>query len=378
MNMAATWAERQTCAAESFRTSALPGRRSEDWKYSNIAQLTTKDALSALPAADWKIENLSDGVELIDLSAPHLPDWVLHHLGVLGADNPLSAATLGLTRAGFALRIPAGMRTGTLRIRISGAGALRALILAEQDAAVGLMEIAEGHGALRNTGMELLACPGAQITHYRLAAPDSGVSYAGVNVLLKEGARYNAHYAALGAKLSRVDLHAVLAEAGAQAEISGVAALGGDDHADMTTHIEHKAAGRSTQLFKYIAGGKSRAVYQGRITVHPGADGTDSRQTARAILLSERAEADLKPELLIFADDVKCAHGAAVGDLDPDALFYLRSRGLSQNEARDLLVRAFLGEAVDMIAADSVREEIWQAVETGLIRAAVSGKEGAV
>ena len=112
----------------------------------------------------------------------------------------------------------------------------------------------------------------------------------------------------------------------------------------------------STQLFKHVAGGKSRAVYQGKVTVAKGADGSDSSQTAKALLLGEQAEADLKPELEIFADDVKCAHGAAVGDLDADSLFYLRARGIPEAEARGLLLHAFLEDAVAEIADDDLRE----------------------
>jgi cysteine desulfurase/selenocysteine lyase len=143
-----------------------------------------------------------------------------------------------------------------------------------------------------------------------------------------------------------------------------VAVLGHEAHSDVTTHIEHAAAHTlSTQLFKHVAGGKSRAVYQGKITVREGAIGSDSRQTARALLMSQRAEADLKPELIIFADDVKCAHGATVGDLDVESMFYLRSRGIPEKEARQLLVHAFLQEAVDAIGQDDLIETIWRNVE---------------
>ncbi len=146
--------------------------------------------------------------------------------------------------------------------------------------------------------------------------------------------------------------------------------LGDGAHADVTTHITH-AVGHttSTQLFKKIAGGKSRAVYQGRITVEQGADKSDSRQTAKALLMGERAEADLKPELEIFADDVKCAHGAAVGDLDANSLFYLRARGIPEAEARNMLVRAFLEEAVAEIADETIRAAVWQTVEDALPKA---------
>ena len=124
--------------------------------------------------------------------------------------------------------------------------------------------------------------------------------------------------------------------------------LGEAAHADVTTHVIHrKGDTRSTQLFKKVASGKARAVYQGKVTVAKGADGSDSRQTAKALLLGETAEADLKPELEIFADDVKCAHGAAVGDLDADSLFYLRARGIPEPHARAILMYAFLEDALD-------------------------------
>src|SRR6201999_4195488 len=99
-------------------------------------------------------------------------------------------------------------------------------------------------------------------------------------------------------------------------------------------------------------------VYQGKVTVAEGANGSDSRQTAKGLLLEDRAEIDLKPELEIFADDVKCAHGAAVGDLDAESLFYLRSRGIPENEARALLMRAFIGDAIDQIADETQREAV--------------------
>jgi len=125
----------------------------------------------------------------------------------------------------------------------------------------------------------------------------------------------------------------------------------------------------SAQLFKHVVAGKSRAVYQGRITVAEGADGTDSRQTAKALLLDTRAEADLKPELIIFADDVKCAHGAAVGDLDADSLFYLRARGIPEAEARAMLMRAFLEDAVSEIGNEAIRGAVWAVVKAALVQA---------
>jgi Fe-S cluster assembly protein SufD len=149
-----------------------------------------------------------------------------------------------------------------------------------------------------------------------------------------------------------------LAGEGAEANLTGVSVLN-DNHADITTRIHHAVGHtQSTQLFKKVAAGKSRAVYQGKVSVAPHADQSDSRQTAKALLLGTRAEADLKPELEILADDVKCAHGAAVGDLDADSLFYLRARGLSENDARNLLIHAFLEEAIPDMAQALVLDQV--------------------
>lgn len=364
----AALAERRAQAQATFRRTGLPHRRVEDWKYTDISRAATIEDATADVTAHWRIEEIPDGLEVVDLAKGDLPAWVEHHFGALDNASPLAQASLGFAAAGFALRVPQGVTAGTVRIHVSGSGALRGLLLAEADSVIHVVEIAEG-GAVgfRNVGLEILACPDARISHLRLGEHAPGaVTYESVEVLLRDRARYDAHFACFGAKLSRVELHAVLETPAAETAVTGVAVLGGSDHADVTTHIEHAAAGNSRQLFKYVVGGKARAVYQGRITVRKGADGTDSRQTAKAILLDERAEADLKPELLIFADDVKCAHGAAVGDLDDEALYYLESRGLNETEARDLLIRAFLGEAVDEVASDGWREEIWQAVEAAL------------
>src|SRR5581483_14289 len=170
-------------------------------------------------------------------------------------------------------------------------------------------------------------------------------------------ARYRAHYASFGARLSRLEVTIALDGENAEADLSGVSVLGGEAHADITTRVHHNV-GRthSRQLFKKVAGGRSRAVYQGKVAVAKHADGVDSRQTAKALLLGDRAEADLRPELEILADDVKCAHGAAVGDLDAESLFYLRARGIPEQEARVLLIHAFLEEALAGIAATDQRE----------------------
>jgi Fe-S cluster assembly protein SufD len=188
-----------------------------------------------------------------------------------------------------------------------------------------------------------------------------------ISVKLARAAAYRGHFAHFGARLSRTELEIAVEGEGAEVDLSGVSVLAGERHADVTTHVAHETGQtRSTQLFKKVLGGHARAVYQGKVTVAHGADGSDSRQSAKALLLGERAEADLKPELEIFADDVKCAHGAAVGDLDAESLFYLRARGIPEKEARHLLIHAFLEDATDGIGNTDLREAVRGAVATAL------------
>jgi Fe-S cluster assembly protein SufD len=254
-----------------------------------------------------------------------------------------------------------------LTLEISGQGNLRALIVLEKNAELTLVENLSG-AQQRNVGVEIILGANAKLHHVRLAPTVAGaVQIEEVAMTVAQGAVYTAHYASFGAKLSRLELDIALEGAGAQAHLSGVSVLGDDTHADITTRVTHAVGNtQSTQLFKKVAGGKSRAVYQGKVTVAQGANGADSRQTAKALLLGNQAEADLKPELEIFADDVKCAHGAAVGDLDADSLFYLRARGIPESDARDLLIHAFLEDAMSGIARNDLRDQVRTAVNQAL------------
>jgi Fe-S cluster assembly protein SufD len=370
MNANAHWLdERRAEAANRFAALGVPHRRIEDWKYSDLK--TALDGANDDAASSWSIGKLPDGVELFDLSKADAPDWVRKHLGTL-PQNAMASSSLAHARVGFAVRV-AGNISKPLTVEFAGAGSCRALIVLEDGASLTLCETQKGEG-FSNVGVEIVIGANAHLTHVRTArhAADA-IQVEEYAVKVGRDALYSAHLFSGGAKLSRAEFQIALAGENASAHLSGVSVLGGTAHADITTHIVHAVAHTaSTQLFKKIAGGKSRAIYQGKITVAQGADESDSRQTAKALLMGERAEADLKPELEIFADDVKCAHGAAVGDLDASSLFYLRSRGIPEAEARNMLVRAFLEEAVAEIADESIRAAVWQAVEDALPQAMTS------
>ena len=371
MNAPLAWlGEKREAAARQFRARGVPHRRVEAWKYTDLRSVVDADIIESAGALQWNVTGLPEGAELIDLEkAVTPPAWLSGHLGTLLKAGYLDAASLAFALSGWAVRIPPGAQA-QLRIDFKSPGQGRALLLIEAGASVSLVETMACPSGFQNIGMEIVLAPDASLDHVRIMPESAGaVQIGSVSFALGRGARYRAHFANFGARMARTDLHLGLSE-GSQAHLSGVSVLGGASHADVTTHIEHlEGETTSTQSFRLVAGGTSRAVYQGKITVAAGANGSDSRQTAKAILLGTRAEADLKPELEIFADDVKCAHGAAVGDLDAESLFYLRSRGVPEIEARNLLIRAFLEDALDGIDDPDIRAQVWDAVEEALPRA---------
>jgi Fe-S cluster assembly protein SufD len=165
-----------------------------------------------------------------------------------------------------------------------------------------------------------------------------------------------------GGAVVRNQLYVRFAGERASATIGGASLLKARQHVDTTLVVDHAVAGgTSRELFKSVLDGESRGVFQGKIIVRPGAQRTDGRMMTRALLLSETAEADNKPELEIFADDVQCGHGATAGALDQDLLFYLKARGIPQDEAEALLIQAFVGEAIEPVEHDGLREALMAA-----------------
>jgi Fe-S cluster assembly protein SufD len=349
-------ADRKADAAALVAQRGVPHRRIEEWKYSDLKAALGEAGIGAV-VAQWLVESLPAGMDVFDLSQKNPPAWVTDNFARV-TGNVMSAASLALSAGGIAFRVPRDAAiTVPLKLAFAGPGHVRALLVLEAGASLTLVE-GVGAADFRNVGFEIVLDEGAALDHVRLSpADDAAVLVEEAHVRIAAGGRYRAHFASFGSKLSRMEVAIALEGAGAQAHLSGVSVLDGKRHSDVTTHVTHASGGtNSTQMFKHVAAGHARAVYQGKVTVAQGADGSDSNQSAKALLLGETAEADLKPELEIFADDVKCAHGAAVGDLDAESLFYLRARGIPEAEARGLLLQAFLEDAVAEIADTDQRE----------------------
>ncbi|MBU6372718.1 MAG: SufD family Fe-S cluster assembly protein [Alphaproteobacteria bacterium] len=208
--------------------------------------------------------------------------------------------------------------------------------------------------------------PGASVERIVIQT-GGGAPLSSCAVRLAEGARFAQVTLALGARLARLETTVSVEGAGAAVELAGAYLVGEGRHADLTTRVEHRAAGSTTmQLVKGVARPGGRGVFQGKIVVAEGAQKTDARQTHRALLLGEGAEIDAKPELEIYADDVQCAHGNTIGALDEAALFYLRSRGLPLAQARALLIEAFVLDSLPAWLDAAPHGEIHAAIDQWL------------
>ena len=219
---------------------------------------------------------------------------------------------------------------------------------------------------------EILIEEGAALRHYKLMAEgDQAFHIAMAHVRVAARGRYESFVLADGGRLARNEIRVRLDGPGAACALDGAYMGRARQHSDNTTFMDHaKPQTTSTELYKGVLDGYARGVFQGRILVRPDAQKTDGRQTSRTLLLSEGAEIDTKPQLEIYADDVKCSHGAVAGELDEDALFYIRSRGIPEEMGRHMLIAAFLDEVVEQIASEPVREAFQGVVATALARKA--------
>jgi Fe-S cluster assembly protein SufD len=197
--------------------------------------------------------------------------------------------------------------------------------------------------------------------------PESAFHMASLSVQLGRSATFASRALTLGGRIARNDITAVLAGEGAECTLNGLYVATGDSLVDTHTTIDHAMPHcPSHEVYKGILGGRARAVFNGKIVVRPDAQKTDAKQTNRALLLTDEAQINTKPQLEIFADDVRCTHGAAIGQLDEDAMFYLRSRGIDAAAARNLLIHAFAGDVLGGIRQAAVSEAAMHLVEEQL------------
>ncbi|MDA0675196.1 MAG: Fe-S cluster assembly protein SufD, partial [Proteobacteria bacterium] len=349
-------------ALEATRVLTIPG----------AARVVIVDGTVRPELSDWTAATA--GAELFVMAADEpLPAWAAERFGaILQLERmPLAAANAAAWQHGLAIR-----KTGTAGpplhlVFVTAAAPVmanpRVLIVVEPGAVLDVIESHVGEGprddmvrapSLANGVTEADVGRGGRLSQRALVDADADCHHIWATaVRLAADAAFEGFVMTLGGAIVRNETRLCLAGENAQARVNGAYAVAGASHVDNTTFMDHALPhARSTQVFKGVVGGSARAVYQGKVLVRPDAQKTDAQQLHKAMLLTPTAEVDAKPELEIYADDVKCGHGAAIGRLDEDTLFYLLARGIKPARARELLIAAFLGEALDGIADEAVRE----------------------
>lgn len=397
--------ERRAVGMGQFARAGLPTGRVEAWKFTNLRGL---DKLSFGPAPDAagipidaiptaldevtprlvfvagqyradlsRVGALPDGVLLDSLSAAMNRDpSLVDNLSDKG--NAFRALNNAFLSDGAFLRVADGVRVAS-PIELVFVAATngdqtamwhpRLLIEIGAGAEATIVEHHVGAGAgtyVSNVAGDVTVGKGGRLHHYKLQAEGmDGVHLADMHTVLADDAVYDGFVLNLGAKLARHEARLILDGQHVEARISGAYAIGGHQVSDITTLIDHaKPHGTSREVVKGVIDGQAKGVFQGKIIVRPDAQKTDGHQLNRALLLSDNAEINAKPELEIYADDVKCSHGATAGELDEQQMFYLRARGIPRDAARVLLIGAFLDEALDEIRNEQVRDYFRAQAET--------------
>jgi Fe-S cluster assembly protein SufD len=391
-------------AAARFSALGFPTVRNEEWRFTNVAPiaaaefkatgadavLATEAELSGYLYSDAAIRvvivnghfvpalsrtaGLPAGVRVGSLAAAITDhsDVVQRYLGQLAefGSQGFTALNTAMAADGAYVHVPDGVVLTqpihllfvTTASATSGPimSSARALIVAGERSEARIVETyvgPRGTSYFTNAVTEVVAGDGSAIDHYKVQQESvEAFHIASMHVHAARNANFSSHSFSLGGRLVRNDVNALLDGEGAECTLNGLYLADGDRLVDNHTAIDHaKAHCPSHEIYKGILGGRAKAVFNGKIIVRQDAQKTDAKQTNRALLLSDNATINTKPQLEIFADDVKCTHGAAIGQLDEDAIFYLRARGLTYFEARDMLIHAFAGDILDRVKIEPLR-----------------------
>ena len=396
-------AEARQQAFEAYERAGLPHRRIEDWKYTDLRVLMREVLpLAAAPdaaalkraAAALKLHAIDGARRLVLVDGVFVPSLsetgnLEKGLGVRtlrevleAGDARLQAELLGPESPDTMVALNSAMMTDGLVIEVADGVALtqplhivhiasgavpsamltRSLLKLGNGASATLVESyisAEGTKAYQvHDSLIVSIGDKARLDQVRLIEDSrEAFNISSASVTLGAKAHFNTFGLTSGSNVSRYQAVIAFAGEGSRVETNGVNLLNGGQHADSTLFLDHAVPNcKSREIFRAVVDDRGHSVFQGRIIVRPNAQKTDAKMMTRALLLSDEAEADNKPELEIFADDVTCGHGATTGALDESLLFYLQARGLPEKEAQALLIQAFVGEAIESIASDALRE----------------------
>ena len=372
-------------AFEAFAARGFPTNRVEAWKYTSLRPLARQRFAPAAPDPEAAVPRLGEGPRIVlvngflreDLTTVPVERWAGPEGAADAEGEPLVALNAAMAGDGYALTVgdvreqPIEIVHATVPGPTGPVAQSRNRITVESGGEAHVIErhVGLGGGAYFVNGVtEIEVRAAGRLRHTKLQdeGPDAHHLWF-MPARLEQSAVLESTVFTFGARLSRNQIEANIAGEGAQLTLNGAYAVAGRQLADHTSRIEHHAPGAtSRQVYKGAIGGQARGVFQGHIVVAEGAQKTDGHQLNRALLLSGRAEIDAKPVLEIYADDVQCSHGATAGDIDQNALFYLRSRGIPADIARGLLVRAFLSEILEDMPEDALRGAIEQRIDAFL------------
>ena len=367
-------------AAEVNYAIALPHRKMEDWRWTDLRQLIDRpypprQSVAAAPKAVQRLVRSSPfakiaGARMVfvngHFAAEHSQLDNDDVRPVVKTDEPVMQMNAAFATGGAHLRISGNADTPIELMFISTSEAARTIatrnvIEVAEGASATLVETHVGEGVyLANSVSEIRVAASARLDRIKVER-ESGeaIHLAHTHVTLAKNAVLNDFTLTSGARVSRQNGTVEFHGEGTDAKVSGAFMLSGKQHADTRLVIDHQQPRcTSRELFKCVMDENARGIFQGKVMVRRDAQKTDGKQSSHALLLSETAEFDAKPELEIFADDVVCGHGATSGDLDHDQLFYLMSRGVPEAEAKSLLIAAFVGEAFDVIVNEGVRQAL--------------------
>ena len=372
---------------ERFLAHGLPTTQQEAWRFTNLKPLEQRSFALGRPSRNGiasvtggiapglvfvhghyrkDLSAKPEGVEVTNLAEALRSPGVVERVGAAGEGEPFVALNTAFLEDGAFLRVRKGFRLPVplhlLFLGTTKAAHPRNLYVIEEGAEADVVETYLSAGEtphLTNAVSEIHLAQGAKLSHYRLQLEGASYHFGTVRARLERDARLVSHNIACGGALTRNEIVAALDGENAHCTLNGLTLIRGTQHVDNYTRLEHrKPHCESHELYKGVLDGQASGVFTGKIHVFPDAQKTDAYQASANLLLTDTATVDAQPQLEIYADDVKCSHGSTVGQLDKDALFYLRSRGLKEAAARHVLVRAFAGDVADRILIPAVRQRV--------------------
>lgn len=403
-----TWRRLRKQGQEQFAQKGLPGKKDEDWKYTSLWNLSQQSfnhdvaQPGHVAVSDWQLladayqlvivdghvdftasslTNLPEGVTVQPLSqsleqaAPYLNQQIdIEKTGFNALNTMLMSEGLFIhVAANVKLKKPIELLVVNSGDTEDLAVHLRNVVVLEDSAQASFIEIyasKEGVTGLTDVITEVNLAASAELFHYKFQR-ESLTHFHVATMAAKQAtsSQWHNHNISLGAQLARNDIHSNLLGELSHVTMNGLYLVDGQQHVDNHSRIDHNVPNTtSDELYKGVLDGQSHAVFNGKVKVHKDAQKTDANQANKNLLLSRGCEIDSKPEMEIYADDVKCGHGSAVGQIDESALFFLRTRGLSETSARSLLTFAFAADVIQRIEDPAIRDAITRVIEQRLPR----------